>query len=214
MQAEAKAAGADPGSLEKRAAELDREVGRLVKAIRTIDAAELAEELQIVRAERDRLRAELDQADKYVNPLDLDAEAERIADTIMDLGERLTDADPAVLREVLHQFVSRITCRWEKSKGENRAHSRLVGGTVELREQTPFSVYGAVVQATRRPPATRYVSRTPLQDQNRITARHYVLLCRKLVFANVLPVGIHQRGVDQRAPPRTRPAPRWCESRC
>ena len=33
----------------KRAAELDREVGRLVKAIRTIDAAELVEELAIVR---------------------------------------------------------------------------------------------------------------------------------------------------------------------
>ena len=63
--------------------------------------------MQIVRAERDQVRAELDQADKLADPLDLDREAERLADTAMDLGERLTDSDPAVVREVLRQFVAR-----------------------------------------------------------------------------------------------------------
>jgi hypothetical protein len=94
LSTQAKASHVDVARLEKRAAELDREVGRLVKAIRTIDAAELVEELQIVRAERDRIRAELAQAGKFTDALDLDAEAERIADTMLDLGEQLTDAAP------------------------------------------------------------------------------------------------------------------------
>jgi len=146
LSTQAKASHVDVARLEKRAAELDREVGRLVKAIRTIDAAELVEELQIVRGDRDKARAELAQAGKFADPLDLDAEAERIADTMLDLGERLTDAEPATLREVLRQFVSRITCRWErhqgKQSGAQRAHYRLAEGKVELRPQTLESVYG------------------------------------------------------------------------
>jgi DNA invertase Pin-like site-specific DNA recombinase len=154
LSKQAKASGVDVARLEKRAAELDREVGRLVKAIRTIDAAELVEELAIVRAQRDKARAELAQVGKFSDPLDLDAEAERIADTMLDLGNRLTDAEPATLREVLRQFVSRITCRWErhqsKQTGTQRARYRLVEGKVELRPQTLESVYGVVGHSSHR----------------------------------------------------------------
>jgi chromosome segregation ATPase len=154
LKAQAKASGADVARLEKRAAELDREVGRLVKAIRTIDAAELVEELQIVRAERDRIRAELAQAGKFTDALDIDAEAERIADTMLDLAERLNDAEPATLREVLRQFVSRITCRWERHHGKQtrkqRARYRLAEGKVELRPQTLESVYGVAAHSSHR----------------------------------------------------------------
>jgi len=147
LKQEVKTSGGDVARMRKRAAELDREVGRLVKAIRTIDAAELVEELAIVRAERDRVREELDRAGSLTDPLDLDAEAERLADTMLDLGKRLADSDPAVLRQVLRQFVSRITCRWERrhggrGTGKGRARHQLVEGAVELRDQTPFSVYG------------------------------------------------------------------------
>ena len=148
LKAEPKANSGDVERLQKRAADLEREVSRLVKAIRTIDAAELVEELALVQAERERVKAELAQAGRLTDPVDLDAEAERIADGLWEIGEHLNDSDPAVLREVLRQFVSRITCRWETSKGKSRSRSRLVGGTVELRAQTPFSVCGAVVQAT------------------------------------------------------------------
>ena len=48
------------------------------------------------------------------DPMDVDTEAERAADMMLDLGKRLTDPDPAVLREVLRQFVSRIDCRWKQ----------------------------------------------------------------------------------------------------
>ena len=57
LTAASKANSGDVERLDKRAGDLDREVGRLVKAIRSIDAAELVEELSIVRAERDRVKA-------------------------------------------------------------------------------------------------------------------------------------------------------------
>jgi DNA invertase Pin-like site-specific DNA recombinase len=144
LAGEAKTSAADRARLEKRAGDLDREVSRLVKAIRTVDAAELVEELQIVRGERDRVRAELAQAGRLTDPLDLDAEAERIADSLSAIGEQLTTEDPAILREVLRQFVARITCRWGYKKPGKRASYPFLEGKVELRPQTPFSVCGVV----------------------------------------------------------------------
>ena len=134
LTAAAKNNGGDVDRLQKRATDLDREVGRLVKAIRTIDAAGLIEELAIVRAERDRVKRELTQARKMGTPADLEAEAERLADTLAELGEALDDAEPAVLREVLRQFVSRIVCEWEpyQTRG-GKPRRRFRRGTVELR---------------------------------------------------------------------------------
>lgn len=62
---EAKVSKVDTRRLEKRAAQLDREVGRLVKAIRTLDAPELVEELAAVRRERQGLQDSLQQAGRY-----------------------------------------------------------------------------------------------------------------------------------------------------
>jgi DNA invertase Pin-like site-specific DNA recombinase len=139
LKAEPKTSKRDAARLEKRLADLEKEVGRLVKAIRTLDADELVEELSLTQAERDRAKAELAEARKLAGPVDLDAEAERIADRLWEVGERLGDSDPAVVREVVRQFVSKITCRWETKKAGRQIRSRLVGGTVELWPQTPFS---------------------------------------------------------------------------
>ena len=148
LAGEVKTSAADRARLEKRAGELDREVSRLVKAIRTVDAAEVVEELAIVRSERDRVKAELTQASRFTDALDLDAEAERIADTMLNLGERLTDADPAVLREALRQLVARIDCRWKRHTGKRQGRYQLVEGKVELRPQTLDSVYGVVASSS------------------------------------------------------------------
>ncbi len=139
----AKATSGDVDRLTKRAADLDREVGRLVKAIRTIDASELVEELAIVRTERDRVKAELTEARKLTIPTDLETEAEELAITLAELAEALDDAEPAVLRDVLRQFVSRIVCEWEPyqtKRGNTRR--RFKKGTVELRPLAGFSTCG------------------------------------------------------------------------
>jgi hypothetical protein len=150
LKTQAKATSGDVERLQKRAAELDREVGRLVKAIRTLDAVELVEELAIVRGERDRVKAELAQAGRLTDPMDLDAEAEQIADQLWATGQQLTTKDPAVLREVLRRFVSRITCRWEALPGRRRGAYRLVGGDVELKPQAAFDVMGVVDESPRQ----------------------------------------------------------------
>jgi DNA invertase Pin-like site-specific DNA recombinase len=147
LKAEPKANKGDVKRLEKRAADLEKEVGRLVKAIRTLDADELVEELSLVQAERERVKAELAEASKLSGPVALDAEAERIADQLWEVGERLTDSDPAVLREVLQLLVYRVTCRWERI-GKTQRRSRLVGGTVELWPQTLSSGFGVMAQAS------------------------------------------------------------------
>jgi hypothetical protein len=150
LSVQAKAPSVDTGRLEKRAADLDREVGRLVKAIRTVDAAELVEELAMIRNERDRVKAELAQAGKQAEPIDVAAETEQIADSLMDLGQQLADGDPAVLREVFNRLISRIECRWKHRHSGKRDRWELIEGQVTLRPQTPLSVYGVVEHPTKR----------------------------------------------------------------
>lgn len=140
LQREIKPNNGNVERLQKRAADLEREISRLVRAIRTVDAVELVEELALVQRERHRITTELAQAGRLTGPMDVDAEAERVADELRDLGEHLTDTDPAILREVLHHFVSRITCRWEAQPGRLRGVYRLVEGKVKLRPQADFVI--------------------------------------------------------------------------
>jgi site-specific DNA recombinase len=149
VQRQNEAPSVPTGRLEKRAADLDKEIGRLVRAIRTIDAAELTEELALVQAERDRIRAELVQAAKRATPVDVEVEAEAIADSLMQLGERLADSDPAIVREVFHRLVSKIECRWQQRETGKRTRWDLVEGRVKLRPQALLSVYG-VVEHTKK----------------------------------------------------------------
>ena len=78
-------------------------------------------------------------AARYTAPDDIQREAERIADQVWELGERLSDADPPALRELFRRAVSRIDCRWEIEEKGNRRHCRLVKGTVRLRQCELFS---------------------------------------------------------------------------
>jgi hypothetical protein len=154
LKAEPKANRRDSARLEKRAADLEKEVKRLVKAIRTLDAEELVEELSLVQAEREQVKAQLAEAGKLTDAADLDAEAERIADQVWTIGQRLGNSDPAIVRDVLQQFVYRITCRWETTDRRKRRRCHLIGGTVELWPQTPFSspssVIGVAAQSSTR----------------------------------------------------------------
>ena len=133
LRSGAKTGQGDANRLEKRAGELDQEVGRLVKAIRTTDIPELAQELADAKAERDRIKVSLSQISHHKAPGDIHSEAERIADRMMDLADRLTDGDPGVLKEVFGRMVSRITCQWGKIPAKNgRTRVKLIGGKVEL----------------------------------------------------------------------------------
>lgn len=145
LKRQKKTTSSDLERLRKRADDLDKQVGRLVKAVRTVDAAEVVEELAIVRAERDRIKAELEHAGKATGSTDVDVLAELFANQLHELGEHLNDADPAVLREALHQFISRITCRWDRQAGKTpRVRNRLIEGKVELQPQSVLHVVAGI----------------------------------------------------------------------
>jgi DNA invertase Pin-like site-specific DNA recombinase len=68
LRAGAKTSKADVRRLTARLADLDQQVGRLVKAIRTTDAPELVEELAAVRQQRQAVQEALQQATRYQAP--------------------------------------------------------------------------------------------------------------------------------------------------
>ena len=144
LKAEAKGGGTDAKRLVSRLRELDQEVGRLVKAVRTLDAPELVQELADCRAERERLKAEAERAGRFTAAVDLDAEAERLADETWNLGQAFTDADPATLRELFKRAVSRVECHWDHVQERGRTRCVLVKGDVILRECDLFAVSGVM----------------------------------------------------------------------
>jgi site-specific DNA recombinase len=137
LKAEAKTTKTDAKRLEKRAAELEREVSRLVKAIRTTDAPELVEALDTARTERQSVQDALQHAARWQDGQSIDQEAESVADELGRLDEGLSGDDPALVREVFRRLVDRIECRWEAvpngGKGTRPSH-RLTGGVVYLRD--------------------------------------------------------------------------------
>ncbi len=140
LKAQGKGNRSDTKRLAARVAELDEDIGRLVKAIRSIDAPELVREMADARGERDRLKAELSRIGQHTAPGDAQAEAERIADTMWELGERLSDAEPATLKELFSRMVDRIECRWEQVKlASGRIRNQLIGGQVFLNDQGELS---------------------------------------------------------------------------
>jgi len=70
---------------------------------------------------------------------ELDMEIGRLADEVWSLGQALTDAEPAVLRELCRRLVSRIDCQWTRRTTQaGRQRCELIGGTVELRGGSLF----------------------------------------------------------------------------
>jgi len=133
LKAEAKGGSGDTKRLEKRVKELDQEVARLVKAVRTCDMPELMTELAEAKRERESVAAQLAAASRFTTPKDIDAEAETIVDGLREMVENLDKVDPATLRELFRQLISRIVCRWERREDSPRNSYRLVEGIVELR---------------------------------------------------------------------------------
>ena len=134
-----KTTDSNAGRLQKRLKDLDKQIDRLRRAIAQIDDTGLVEQLRQSKAERERIAAELAQAGQFSTPRDIHREAQRIADRTWELGERLGDADPATLRELLQRTVSRITCRWDTTTTKSgRTRCPLAEGRVELRDHPLF----------------------------------------------------------------------------
>jgi hypothetical protein len=132
FDAPTKAAPETARTHEKRLGELDRRINRLRRAVARIDDDGLVEELRQAKADRARVEAE---AAEIGQVTDARAQAARLVDQAWALGEKLGTADPAILREVFGQLVSRITCQWDTTTTPSgRTRAKLVEGRVELRD--------------------------------------------------------------------------------
>jgi site-specific DNA recombinase len=125
----------DVERLQKRIQELDRQVNRLVAAIRVTDATELTEELATVREEREAARNALASAKKPAAGKGLETEPERIAGRLKKLLPQLGRFDPAILREVLRRLVAKIECRWGHRPGKHTLYP-LLEARIELCDAT------------------------------------------------------------------------------
>jgi DNA invertase Pin-like site-specific DNA recombinase len=122
----------DVERLQRRIQELDREIGRLVAGIRTTDAPELAQELAAVKKERESVTGEWQRAKKPTTRTAPQGEPEKIAHQLRANPARLIDADPALLREVIRRFVTKIECRWGSEPGKRRIVHRLLEARIAL----------------------------------------------------------------------------------
>jgi len=118
LSREQKSGGAETDRLRAQLDKADREVARLVKAIRTLDAPELIQELAAVRSEREAVAGELQRVGRLAGTVDPAVEAERVASEAWALDEALADADPAVVREFFGRVFTRLECRFDHSSGK------------------------------------------------------------------------------------------------
>jgi hypothetical protein len=98
---------ADVAGLRKRLAGLYRDVDRAADRLRTapddlVDV--LVPKVQGKRAERARLAVEVEGAERSVQPVDVETEAQAAVERLTTLGDELRNAKPARLRELVHRI--------------------------------------------------------------------------------------------------------------
>jgi site-specific DNA recombinase len=132
----------DTDRLRHRLKELDEQVAtataNVLRAKSNIDL--LNEALTNLRGERERLAGELQNAEARREPeIDVEATIKKALDRLRSLGERLAEADPRRVREVLRQMVARIDLFYVEMPGRKyRQWFRLEKGVGKLRPQVQF----------------------------------------------------------------------------
>jgi DNA invertase Pin-like site-specific DNA recombinase len=148
--------------LRARLAEVDGQLKaatlNVVRAKDNLDLLNAA--LTELRHERDRLAAELGEADaRKGQEADLAALVEEAVGKLRALAERLNDADPARLREVLSQMVKTIELYFEAVPKKRKVYHRLVKGVVKLRPQVDEARIGLRPACERNTSSMRLIPR-------------------------------------------------------
>jgi DNA invertase Pin-like site-specific DNA recombinase len=133
---------ADPHEVERlraRLSQLEADIRRgaqnLLRAGDNIDLLSAA--LTELRGERERLAHDLEARERAlgVRPEDVERTVAAAVEALRQLRERLRQADPAQLREVLRQMVAGIDLYFEALPKRKKVYHRLVRGVVRLRPQ-------------------------------------------------------------------------------
>jgi DNA invertase Pin-like site-specific DNA recombinase len=136
---------ATAASLRRQLAELDRKIGEGTERYLTAPThlmTVLSGKLQEWQAQRERLGAELAAAERTdTDQRDVTALIDKAVDKLLRLREEIGKADPAKLRAVLHQLVTRVECWFDHvpygRKGRKR--SVLTRGLIHVRPDVQVS---------------------------------------------------------------------------
>jgi DNA invertase Pin-like site-specific DNA recombinase len=136
--------------LETRIRELDGRIAALVNAIGTApNVPELARELENLDCQREdlgrQLAAEAQRLKRLAGKNEAQDEAEQIANQLTAEVDRLTDVDPAIVREALHRFIEKIECRWVPHPAAGPGHEARYRKHARQRRKTWYELSEAQV---------------------------------------------------------------------
>jgi uncharacterized protein (DUF4415 family) len=135
--------GGEVERVERHIQELDRQVSRLVAAIRTTDSPQLAQELASAEKDRNLARAELEKAKKPAKVRAPRTEPEKIVEQLRRSPDRVTAGAPALFNEVIRRLVTKIECRWNKKPGKRNACSLREASVSLYKTEWPAAVPAA-----------------------------------------------------------------------
>ena len=132
----------DDGRLRKRVAELDQQIDQGAERVFSAPAgivATLYAKLDRLRAERDRLQAQLDatgQAETGRTALD-DEKVEEAARVLRDMRGAFQEAEPGEVRELLSPLVSKIELHFDHVRQGKLERNPFKHGTIFVRPTEP-----------------------------------------------------------------------------
>ena len=134
----------DTDGIRKRVAELDRLIDngaeRIFSAPSSLTST-LYKKLEQLRAERDRFRAQLEDAKRQHNGADQQGteEVEKAISALQDLSGAFEGADPANTRELLASLVSRVDLFFDRHKCRKYTRTSFREGLIHIRPDPAFT---------------------------------------------------------------------------
>lgn len=129
----------DAETLRKRLRQLDQEIDRA--ADRLLRAPDdlldvLAPKVSAMRKQREIVAAELENAERSAQPIDVDTETDRIVKKLWTMAEDLRSIEPATVRGALQRIVDRIDLRFERKQAGERSFYEPIGAEIALKSGT------------------------------------------------------------------------------
>jgi site-specific DNA recombinase len=142
LAARRKAVPVDDGRLRKQIANLDKQIDQGAERVFSAPpgiVGTLYAKLDRLRAERDRLHAQLDaagQAETRPNALD-DEKVEEAARVLRDMRDAFQDSEPAEVRELLSPLVAKIELHFDHVRKNKLERNPFTHGTIFVRSTEP-----------------------------------------------------------------------------
>lgn len=124
-------------SLRRKVRKLDHDIDRAAERLLSVpdDLMDvLVPKLSNMKRERERVQCELQQSELAAAPVAVDVEAKRVAAKLWTLADELDKADPARVRELFKQFVSRIDLRFDHVQRGKRMECPFSKGEITLNQ--------------------------------------------------------------------------------